>query len=118
MEATDRVCITNPSLVDLPHCPVSAYRMVASTRPGLNKDGGKDFTILILLLIRLEMQDTDVLISVNLPYRGKQFTADVVDLEISIGSGVVNDSLELGLDMLDTIRRSFQIRDWGLFGDG
>ena len=104
--------------MDLPHHSVPAYSIAASTRPVLNKDGGKDFTILILLLIRLEMQDTDILISVNLPYRGKQFTADVVDLEVFVGSDAVNDSLELGLDILDTIRRSFQIRDWGLFGDG
>lgn len=71
----------------------------------------------MLLLIRLEIQDTDILIAINIPYRGKQFTGDVVDLSQNLASGMADDNFEIGSDILRAIEQSFEIQDWGVFGE-
>lgn len=116
-DETDQLCIASTNPAELSKHLVPAYSLIASTSPTPNTDGGSDLTIIMLLLMRLEMQNTDVLVAVNIPYRGKQFTSGVVDLSPNLASGMVDDNFELGWDILKAIEQSFEIQDWGLFGE-
>ncbi|KAJ9647044.1 hypothetical protein H2201_007212 [Coniosporium apollinis] len=65
-----------------------------------------DFTVIQLILIRLASQETDIVISVNVPHvPGEDRDEDVEML------------VETAKWMRDQILGSFEVRNWGLFGE-
>ncbi|KAI9738194.1 MAG: hypothetical protein M1834_008692 [Cirrosporium novae-zelandiae] len=70
-------------------------------------------TGLILLLVRLIPQETDVLVTVNLPYMPGEFEEGDVDVE---GGRIGGRILEDGKAIMEVVVRSLEVRDWGLFG--
>ncbi|MCJ1481080.1 hypothetical protein MMC06_001236 [Schaereria dolodes] len=74
------------------------------------------FTAIILTLIRLAPQSTDLVISVNIPHLPDEPRPD--DSEpINFEEGKVGKMVEKGISIRDRILKSFEIRDWGLFGE-
>ena len=121
----DRLCvyaIHRETMRMVAHAP--AYLTVAITRPkepNAAASGNSDvsanesdiqFTATAMILLRLEEQDTDILISVNIPYQGDRWA--------------INDALEPfqeprpdefnhAYDIISNILDTFNINDWGLF---
>ena len=77
IDANDRLCVGSFDSVTMSNLPnVPAYTTVAMTKPlgagedafGKGTEGPIKFTALWMLLLRLEDQNADILITVNVPY--------------------------------------------------
>ncbi|RKF55825.1 putative ran guanine nucleotide release factor [Erysiphe neolycopersici] len=87
-----------------------AYTLIAtSTEPSKTPKSPK-FTAIVLTLVRLEKESTDILITVNVPH---QHTDDV-DMEIGKLGKLIEDAIEYST----TIWQTFEIHDWDLFNGG
>lgn len=67
----------------------------------------------MLNLIRLEREQTDVLITINVPHIKGEYSEEDVDLELGKQGKLIGDAVEYAA----RIWESFRIRDWGLFDD-
>lgn len=67
----------------------------------------------MLTLIRLEEQKTDMLVTINVPHIAGQYEAGSVDLE----NGKMGSFLEQAGKWREKVLGSFEIREWGLFGE-
>lgn len=70
-----------------------------------------DFTALILTLVRLEKESTDVLITINVPHIRGEYDEDEVDLALGKQGALIGDAVEYAAK----IWASFDVKDWGLF---
>lgn len=70
-----------------------------------------EFTGILLILIRLAEQKTDIVVSVNVPHIPGEYKKEDVDLE----SQKMGPHLEAGLKFRQRILESFEVKDWGLF---
>ncbi|KAI9772560.1 MAG: hypothetical protein M1835_006266 [Candelina submexicana] len=70
-----------------------------------------DFTEILMTLVRLQAQKTDLVITINAPYLQGQSVMEDPDLE----QGRVVKHNELALSYRDHLLRSLVIRDWTLF---
>ncbi|KAK8222097.1 hypothetical protein M8818_000267 [Zalaria obscura] len=70
-----------------------------------------DFTGILLTLVRLEKQKTDVVVSINVPHPPGEYDPDEVDP----AKGKHGRLLDAALLYRDRILRTFEIRDWDLF---
>ena len=68
--------------------------------------------MLLLLLIRLEAQDTDIVITINVPFMPGSYDEADVDFERGKWGGLG----EVGEVVIERVRGSLEVRDWGLFG--
>ncbi|KAF4121606.1 Ran-interacting Mog1 protein [Geosmithia morbida] len=91
-----------------------AYTLIATQTPQ-SKDSASspDFTALIMTLLRLEKQKTDILITVNVPHIKGQYNEDDVDLELGKQGKLIGDAVDFSARIWET----FNIKDWGLFGE-
>lgn len=64
-----------------------------------------------MVLVRLEAQKTDVVVTVNVPHLKGQYEEGAVKLE----EGRYGLLLEAGQVVKDRVLGSFEVRDWGLF---
>ena len=83
----------------------SAYTLLATTPPGAKQRGRAhepDFVGIVLLLVRLVEQKTDILVSVNVPHVAGEYEAGEVDLE-------------KGVQIREKVMESLEVRDWGMF---
>ena len=91
-----------------------AYTLFATTPPGSKQRGRPnepDFVGILLTLVRLEQQNTDIVITVNAPHVAYQYDRAQVDL-----AGGRNDPLlEAALQYRETIMETFEVKDWDLF---
>ncbi|KAL8784454.1 MAG: hypothetical protein Q9213_003977 [Squamulea squamosa] len=72
------------------------------------------FTAVILTLIRLVGQSTDILVTVNIPHiPGHQEPSDG---EVNFDEGKFGTLVEEGVKIRDEVWRSLEVKDWGLFG--
>ena len=111
----ERFCFHDMKKVELEGLPgFPTHVGCVSTKPKVNKLGGKDVTVLFVLLVRLERVETDLVITVNVPYRGREFKGLVLEIRASD----MDKKLSRGLEILEAIGSSLEIRDWGLFGEG
>ncbi|KAJ9149151.1 Mog1p/PsbP-like protein [Coniochaeta hoffmannii] len=91
-----------------------AYTLIATQTP---KSGSKerssapDFTALILTLLRLEKESTDILITINVPHIKGEYDEDEVDLALGKQGELIGDAVEYAAKIWE----SFKIRDWNLF---
>ena len=91
--------------------------MFATTHPdGRNPSAdGKattDFTAVIMILIRLAQESTDLMITINIPHVQGQYEPHEISMEDGRTGGLINE----GQKIRDQVISSFQIKDWGLFG--
>lgn len=68
---------------------------------------------ILLTLIRLEAQKTDMLVTVNVPHVAGQYEAGSVDLE----HGKMGPVLELAGKWRKRVLETFEVKEWGLFGE-
>jgi len=104
---------------------IPAYTLIATQTPrpvDLSGGGGggkqrqsqsaPDFTALILTLVRLEKQDTDILITINVPHIKGEYDEDEVDLALGKQGELIGDAVEHAARIWSTL----SIKDWELFG--
>lgn len=97
---------------------IPAYTLIATQTPNKPKDdrpsgGAPDFTALILTLLRLEKEETDVLITINVPHIKGEYDEDDVDLELGKQGKLIGDAVEYAA----RIWSSLDVKDWGLFSE-
>lgn len=96
---------------------IPAYTLIATQKPPEDprSPGGSsaapDFTALILTLLRLEREQTDILITVNVPHIKGSYDEDEVDLELGKQGKLIGDAVEYAARMWST----FAIHDWKIF---
>ena len=67
----------------------------------------------MLTLIRLKEQTTDMLVTINVPHIAGQFEAGSVDLE----HGKMGGLLEQAGKWRERLLETFEVKEWGLFGE-
>ena len=72
-----------------------------------------DFTAIILTLVRLEKESTDIVITINVPHIKGEYDEDDVDLELGKQGVLIGDAVEYAARIWD----SFKVKDWGLFNE-
>ncbi|KAL5598498.1 hypothetical protein BROUX41_003565 [Berkeleyomyces rouxiae] len=91
-----------------------AYTLIATdaspARPGNRKP--PVFTALIMTMVRVEDKDTDILITANVPHIKGEYDEAGVDLDAGKQGPLITRALEYA----EQIQRSFDIRDYSLFG--
>lgn len=70
-----------------------------------------DFTGILLTLLRLPQQKTDIVITINVPHAPGEYDAQEVDP----ATGKNGRLLTAALEHRDRILQTFAIEDWGLF---
>ncbi|KAI0189582.1 ran-interacting Mog1 protein [Xylaria flabelliformis] len=102
---------------------IPAYTLIATLTPnapsskeagsssGAPRPGTPDFTAIILTLVRLERERTDILITVNVPHISGEYDEDDVDLQLGKQGQLIGDAV----DYASRIWESFKVKDWGLF---
>ncbi|TKA74943.1 hypothetical protein B0A55_04946 [Friedmanniomyces simplex] len=91
-----------------------AYTLLATSPPGAKQRGRANepaFIGILLLLVRLVEQKTDILVAVNVPHITGNYEPGDVDLEKGRWGGL----LEMGLQIREKVMASLEVRDWGLF---
>lgn len=91
-----------------------AYTLIATQTPPAHpdsKDLVPDFTAIVLTLIRLESEHTDILITINVPHIRGEYDEEDVDLQLGKQGKLIEDAVEYAAMIWET----FKIKDWGLF---
>jgi hypothetical protein len=97
-----------------PNTPV--YNLVATSPPGAKQQGRAnepDFVAILLTLIRLEGQKTDILVTINVPHVAGEYEPESVDLE----HGKQGALFEKAGKYRERVLETFEVREWGLFGE-
>lgn len=91
------------------------YTLMASQTPKPQDSNARqsspDFTAIVLTLIRLEAEHTDVLITINVPHIKGEYTKEEVDLKLGKQGKLIENAIEHSARIWET----FKIKDWGLF---
>lgn len=99
------------------HSPnTPTYNLLATSPPGAKQQGRAnepDFVAIMLTLIRLVEQKTDILVTVNVPHVIGQYDTGSVDLE----HGETGPLLEQAAKWRERVLETFKVKDWGLFGE-
>lgn len=102
------------TLPNRPHTPL--YTLLATSPPGgkqVGRANEPDFVAILLTMIRLKDQKTDILVTVNVPHVKGSYEAGSVDLE----HGKMGKLLEKAVEWRQKVLGSFEVREWGLFGE-
>jgi hypothetical protein len=117
-EDADRVKVWNTTETEFTRLPdAPAYTLIATVTPP-NKPNGKEkerespLTAIILTLLRLEREKTDIVITVNVPHIKGEYDEEEIDLEMGKAGELIADAVNYSGKIWET----FKIRDWGLFG--
>ncbi|OWO99334.1 hypothetical protein B2J93_442 [Marssonina coronariae] len=96
------------------HENTPAYTLIATQTPP-PKPGSKspDFTAIVLTLIRLESESTDILITINVPHIKGEYTVEEVDMQMGKQGKLIESAVEHAAKIWET----FKIKDWGLFNE-
>jgi hypothetical protein len=93
-----------------------AYTLIATQTPPpdpASRNPAPDFTAIVLNLIRLEKESTDILITINVPHIKGEYTEDEVNLQLGKQGKLIENSVEIAAKIWET----FKIKDWGLFNE-
>lgn len=93
-----------------------AYTLIATQSPKADQSSAgsaPDFTAIILTLVRLEKQSTDIVITINVPHIKGEYSEDEIDLELGKQGVLIGDAVEYAGRIWDT----FKVKDWNLFGE-
>ncbi|KAI4786880.1 ran-interacting Mog1 protein [Aureobasidium sp. EXF-8845] len=91
-----------------------AYTLFATHKASpeaISRGKAPDFTGILLTLIRLEHQKTDLVICVNVPHVDGEYNKNDVDPS----AGKQGPMLDAATSFRDRILQSFEIKDWELF---
>lgn len=91
------------------------YNLLATSPPGAKQQGRAnepEFVAIMLTLIRLAAQETDILVTVNVPHVKGQFEEGSVDLE----HGKMGPLLEQAAKWRQRVLETLEVKEWGLFG--
>lgn len=96
---------------------IPAYTLIATITPKPNHDKERstapDFTALILTLVRLERELTDILITINVPHIKGEYNEEDIDLELGKQGKLIGDAVDYAAKIWET----FRVKDWGLFAE-
>lgn len=70
-----------------------------------------DFTAMILTMVRLERERTDLLITINVPHIKGEYNEEDVDLELGRQGKLIGDAVDYAAKIWET----FKVKDWHLF---
>jgi hypothetical protein len=93
-----------------------AYTLIATQTPPPDpaaRDLTPDFTAIVLNLIRLEKESTDILITINVPHIKGEYSEEEVDLQVGKQGKLISDAVDYAARIWET----FKIKDWGLFNE-
>lgn len=113
---TDTVKVWNTSNTQFSKLPEGnpAYTLIASqTPPPVENSKSPDFTAIILTLIRLEKESTDILITINVPHIKGEYSEEEVDMQLGKQGKLIEGAVEIAAKIWET----FKIKDWGLFNE-
>lgn len=93
---------------------VPTYTLFA-TQPNRvkTKKNPEDFTGILLVLVRLENVQSDVLVSVNVPHVPGEYDETRIDLPAQKVGGL----LEAAGTIRQKVLESFEVKDWSVFGE-
>ncbi|TVY46642.1 putative ran guanine nucleotide release factor [Lachnellula occidentalis] len=101
----------------VPHVPVRRHTSLHAHRdanaPAAPDSKSPDFTAIVLTLIRLERESTDILITINVPHIKGEYTEEEVDMQMGKQGKLIESSVEIAAKIWET----FKIKDWGLFNE-
>jgi hypothetical protein len=100
---------------------IPAYTLIATQTPKPAGAGGDDarraaapdFTALILTLVRLEKERTDILITINVPHIKGEYDEEEVDLALGKQGELIGDAVEYSARIWST----FDVKSWRLFDE-
>ncbi|TPX18136.1 uncharacterized protein E0L32_002645 [Thyridium curvatum] len=96
---------------------IPAYTLIATQTPkpdpGKDATSSPDFTAIILTLLRLEKESTDILVTINVPHIKGEYDEEEVDLELGKQGQLIGDAVEFAAKIWDT----FRVNDWNLFNE-
>ncbi|KAB8293241.1 hypothetical protein EYC80_007574 [Monilinia laxa] len=107
--------ITDTKFSKLPE-GTPAYTLIATQTPPHDPNShasAPDFTAIVLNLIRLERESTDILVTINVPHIKGEYSADDVDLQLGKQGKLIENAVEYAAKIWET----FKIKDWGLFDE-
>ncbi|KAK0673595.1 hypothetical protein QBC41DRAFT_265869 [Cercophora samala] len=119
-DAAETVQVWNTTETQISHLSddIPAYTLIATQthkqREGeRERQGAPDFTALILTLIRLEKEQTDILVTINVPHIKGEYDEEEIDLAMGKQGELIGDAVEYAA----RIWESFDVKDWGLFAE-
>lgn len=68
---------------------------------------------ILLVVVRLVSKATDIVIAVNVPHLKDEYEEGSVDPQ----NGKMGRLMEVGEKVRERVCESFEVRDWGLFGE-
>ncbi|CRK29117.1 ran guanine nucleotide release factor like protein [Verticillium longisporum] len=95
---------------------IPAYTLIATQTPrpeSGDRSSSPDFTAIILTLLRLEKESTDILITINVPHIRGEYNEEDVDLELGKQGKLIGDAVDYAARVWET----FKVKDWTLFGE-
>ncbi|KAK2628876.1 hypothetical protein QTJ16_001979 [Diplocarpon rosae] len=101
----DTVKVWNTSNTQFSKLPFTPPPQPGSTSP--------DFTAIVLTLIRLEQESTDILVTINVPHIQGEYTVEEVDMQMGKQGRLIESAVEHAAKIWET----FKIKDWGLFNE-
>ncbi|KAL2171430.1 hypothetical protein VTG60DRAFT_2837 [Thermothelomyces hinnuleus] len=119
-EDVDTVKVWNTTETQFTHLDegTPAYTLIATQTPKApsNPDESRraaapDFTALILTLLRFEKQESDILITINVPHIKGEYDEEEVDLALGKQGELIGDAVEYAARIWAT----FKVNDWRLF---
>lgn len=87
--------------------------MAPRPSPETERRSSPDFTALIMTLVRLEREMTDILITINVPHIKGEYDEADVDLELGKQGKLIGDAVDYAAKIWET----FKVKDWGLFSE-
>ncbi|KAI0150632.1 Mog1p/PsbP-like protein [Xylariaceae sp. FL1272] len=119
-----KVWNTTPTQFSRLDTDIPAYTLIATLSPpnqppssqstagdSSQRPNSPDFTAMILTLVRLEHEKTDILITINVPHIRGEYDEDDVDLQLGKQGKLIGDAV----DYASRIWETFKVKDWGLF---
>lgn len=87
--------------------------MAPKPSQGKERATAPDFTAIIMTLVRLERESTDVLITINVPHIKGEYDEEDIDLELGKQGKLIGDAVDYAAKIWET----FKVKDWGLFSE-
>ncbi|KAF2814253.1 Mog1p/PsbP-like protein [Mytilinidion resinicola] len=112
-DATNFHEVKQATLAKMPSTPAHTLLAIQTpaTPPTPPRNPQPDFTAILLTLVRLAEQKTDITIAINVPHVAEEYALGSVDLE----NGKPGVMLEAAAMVREKVLASFEVKDWGLF---
>ncbi|KAI7155191.1 hypothetical protein KC352_g27692, partial [Hortaea werneckii] len=91
-----------------------AYTLFATSPPGEKQRGRAhepDFVGILLTMVRLVEQQTDLLIAINVPHVKGEYE----ESEVDFAGGKYGKLMQQAMEYRERVLETFEVKDWGLF---